>query len=218
MTGGVEMKKKRVLASVVMGAVAYLVLVPFTAKAATVKIRFRYTVKFTCGSVVSGGMPVVPGDYATSVNVQNGSRGPTVVRKAIALSFPPEAQGRVSDQMEGVLPPHGARQVDCGAIPSEFTFPEPPATDGYVEGYLVLWSTRPLQVTGVYTAAGGTGQVSVDVEKVPGQTLKRYVGDRDKLVICHVPPGYPDRRHTLLIDPAAWPIHEAHGDTLGRCE
>lgn len=212
------MKRKRVLASVVLSAMAYVVLLPFAAEAAKVKIRFRYTVKFTCGSVVSGGMPVVPGDYATSVNVQNASAGPIIVRKAIALSFPPEAQGRVSDQMEGALPPHGAHQVDCGAIPWEFSFTEPAATDGYVEGYLIVWSTGPLHVTGVYTAAGGSGQVSVDVERVPGQTLKRFRGDRDKLIICHVPPGNPDRRQTLLIDRAAWPIHEAHGDTIGRCE
>ena len=212
------MKKKRVLASVVLGAMAYVALLPFTAEAAKVKIRFRYTVKFTCGSVVSNGMPVVPGDYATSVNLQNASAAPIIVRKAIALSFPPEAQGRVSEQMEGALRPHGARQVDCSAIPSEFSFTEPTATDGYVEGYLTLWSTGPLHVTGVYTAAGGTGQVSVDVERVSGQTLKRFAGDRNKLVICHVPPGQPDRRHTLLIDRAAWPFHEAHGDTIGRCE
>ena len=211
------MKRKRVLVSVVLGVMAYLVLLPVMAEAAKVKIRFRYTVKFTCGSVVSEGMPVVAGDYATSVNLQNASSGPVIVRKAIALSFPRGAQGKVSDKMEGALPAHGAHQVDCSAIPWEFSFTDPAAVDGYVEGYLILESTGPLHVTGVYTAAGGSGQVSVDVERVPGQTFKRFVGDRHKLVICHVPPGHPDRMHTLLIDRAAWPIHEAHGDTIGRC-
>ncbi len=212
------MKRERVHASFVLGAMAYLVLAPVATEAAKVKIRFRYTVKFTCGSVVSGGGPVVPGDYATSVNLQNASSGPVIVREAIALSFPPEAQGRVSDKMEGGLPAHEARQVDCSTIPWEFSFTDPAALDGYVEGYLILESTGPLHVTGVYTAAGGSGQVSMDVERVPGQTLKRFVGDRNKLIICHVPPGHPERRHTLLIDRAVWPIHEAHGDTIGRCE
>jgi hypothetical protein len=38
-----------------------------------------------------------------------------------------------------------------------------------------------------------------------------------KMTICHIPPGNPGARHTLVIDASAWPAHKAHGDTIGAC-
>jgi hypothetical protein len=38
-----------------------------------------------------------------------------------------------------------------------------------------------------------------------------------QLTICHIPPGNPSARHTLVIGASAWPAHQAHGDTLGPC-
>jgi hypothetical protein len=43
-------------------------------------------------------------------------------------------------------------------------------------------------------------------------------GDDDgTLTICHIPPGNPGARETLVIGTPAWPAHQAHGDTLGPC-
>ena len=40
----------------------------------------------------------------------------------------------------------------------------------------------------------------------------------DNLVeICHIPPGNPDARHTIMVAAAAVPAHLAHGDVLGAC-
>jgi len=36
--------------------------------------------------------------------------------------------------------------------------------------------------------------------------------------ICHVPPGNSAARHTITIGAPAWPAHQAHGDTQGRCQ
>lgn len=36
--------------------------------------------------------------------------------------------------------------------------------------------------------------------------------------VCHRPPGNPNNRRTITIDPAALPAHLAHGDTLGPCD
>jgi hypothetical protein len=41
--------------------------------------------------------------------------------------------------------------------------------------------------------------------------------DEEQLTICHIPPGNPSARETLVIGAPAWPAHEAHGDTLGPC-
>ena len=43
-------------------------------------------------------------------------------------------------------------------------------------------------------------------------------GDRENVVICHIPPGNPDRRHTIAVSEAAIDAHLAHGDLLGECD
>ena len=39
----------------------------------------------------------------------------------------------------------------------------------------------------------------------------------DKVLICHIPPGNPDNRHTIRVSENAVPAHLAHGDFLGPC-
>lgn len=38
-----------------------------------------------------------------------------------------------------------------------------------------------------------------------------------KEIVCHVPPGNPDNRHTIMISKNAVERHFIHGDTLGPC-
>jgi hypothetical protein len=38
-----------------------------------------------------------------------------------------------------------------------------------------------------------------------------------KITICHIPPGNNQNPQTIEIPEAAWPAHEAHGDTKGAC-
>jgi hypothetical protein len=42
--------------------------------------------------------------------------------------------------------------------------------------------------------------------------------DEVKVLVCHVPPGNPDGRHTIEISEDALEAHQAHGDTEGACE
>lgn len=39
----------------------------------------------------------------------------------------------------------------------------------------------------------------------------------DQQVICHVPPGNSNNKHTISASPASHPAHLAHGDYLGPC-
>ena len=43
-------------------------------------------------------------------------------------------------------------------------------------------------------------------------------GTDTKITICHIPPGHPERRHTISVGQSAWPAHQAHGDTEGACQ
>ena len=40
---------------------------------------------------------------------------------------------------------------------------------------------------------------------------------RNKVLICHVPPGNPDNAHEISVAESAVPAHLGHGDTLGAC-
>jgi len=42
--------------------------------------------------------------------------------------------------------------------------------------------------------------------------------EHKKVVLCHVPPGYPDRAHTIEVAYPAVKAHLKHGDYRGRCK
>lgn len=182
--------------------------------------RFQYVVKFVCGSNDGEeASRVVPGRYATSINIYNANDTDSLLNKNVALTFPPEEQapGAVSDVIVDNLPSRAALQVDCGEIPSGFSFPGGAPVSPYTEGFLVIESQGTLKVTAVYTATTASGGASVDVEEVEGNRIK-VKNNGDQLTICHVPPGNPGNAHTIRIGSAAWPAHQAHGDTLGACQ
>lgn len=39
-----------------------------------------------------------------------------------------------------------------------------------------------------------------------------------KTIICHIPPGNPDKAHTIRVGSPAVPAHLAHGDKIGSCD
>jgi hypothetical protein len=39
-----------------------------------------------------------------------------------------------------------------------------------------------------------------------------------KVTICHIPPGNTGNPQNITISPAAWPAHQAHGDSSHPCE
>ncbi len=53
---------------------------------------------------------------------------------------------------------------------------------------------------------------------VPSEALAQGKSGKERLTVCHVPPGNPDARSTMTLPEAAWPAHESHGDSLGPCD
>lgn len=209
------------VSALALAGAAGMVASPAAAKPRQVE-WFQYTVSFTCGQNQGDPQRVVQGTFATAVNLYNAGATDITLHKSIALTFPPaeQAAGAVSDQIEDVLAPGTALQVDCEELQSEFAFaaPGPVATD-HRQGFLVIESDRPLNVEAVYTAAGANGDVSVDVERVAERKVfPRLFVRPEQVAICHYPPGNPDEHHTIVVDVTAVPAHRAHGDTLGPCE
>lgn len=48
-------------------------------------------------------------------------------------------------------------------------------------------------------------------------TISQAGTSSGKVVICHVPPGDPTSRQTIVVAESAEPAHLAHGDSLGAC-
>lgn len=130
------------------------------------RYRFQYAAKILCTSNIPGTSQttssVLPGTYATAVNVHNPSDKTARVREKVALG--PE---QVSTFTEDVLEPDAMMRLDCGTIVERFG----PFVHG-VEGFLVIESTHSLDVTAVYTAGPVGGAVaSIDVERVAERKL-----------------------------------------------
>ena len=135
-------------------------------------IKIQYAAHFTCGSNPTATPRVLPGQYATSVNILNPKDSPVAFRKRVALTFPPSAlePGLVSDPIEDNLGPMEALKVACDEIPAMFfAGAELPS---YVHGFLIIESGRKLNVTAVYTTGTTEAVQSMDVETVKGKLVK----------------------------------------------
>jgi hypothetical protein len=139
-----------------------------------------YSVKFVCGVQTECGChagPVRPGAYATEINILNDNDTEvTIVKHVIPVVFAGAAAGReprfagrkASDRI--VLPPHTATMDDCRRL-SELLLGGPPEAElPLTVGFLEILSSRPLQVTAVYTVSDlKSGSVSMDVVQVQGR-------------------------------------------------
>lgn len=128
--------------------------------------NFEYTGKLVCGAQPQPyPSPTAPGSYWTTISVHNPNAVAVGFFKKLALAYPPGGQiaGDVLPLGFDRLGPDEAAGVDCSYIERR-VFPQgPPA---YFEGFLVVESPVPVDVTGEYTAVPpGGGPVSIDVEQ-----------------------------------------------------
>lgn len=138
----------------------------------------QYAAKIVCGVQKDpDDLRLARGVYATTVNVHNPDAAPVAITKKLALSYPPPEQrpGEVKKIGSDLLGPDQALKTDCMDLRKRLFpggFPSP-----YIEGFVVLQSSDPLDVTAVYTTAtlGADGKAaahsSIDVEQIPGRRL-----------------------------------------------
>ena len=180
---------------------------------------YQYAVPFTCGNNASNLDRAVPGDYALAVNVLNTSTRIAQLVKQVQLTYPPggEQAGARSSPIQEDLPAASAMQVSCGEILREFVYATGAPT-GLVQGVLVIKSSLFLDVSATHFATSPNGGVSQDVERVSGLAIAPALMPVDNsITICHIPPGNPGNAHTITVDVASWPAHQAHGDYKGAC-
>lgn len=142
-------------------------------KAIGPRFAFQYAVKFICTSNIPGTSQtttsLLPGSYQTVVNIHNPNSQAAGFRMKIAASTsteidPPLISGFINETLKH----DQATKVDCSRI-NEFGIL---FVHGF-EGFLVIESTRSLDVVAVYTAAqrDGNGIESMDVEYIPERKL-----------------------------------------------
>ncbi len=144
------------------------------AKAVAPRFPFQYAVKFICTSNIPGTSQtttsLLPGSYATVVNVHNPNSKATGFRMKLAVATSTKIDAPlISDFIKENLKPDQATKVDCSRI-REFGLQ---LIHGF-EGFLVIESTLSLDVVAVYTAAknGGDGVESIDVEYIPERKIR----------------------------------------------
>ena len=127
--------------------------------------RYQYAVKFICTANAPGTSQTddrfPPGSYQTLVNIHNPWEKDVGLRKKLATA------GVISEFLKTKLKYDEVEIVTCKDI-AKF---EIVTVHGF-EGFLVIESTRRLDVSAVYTAAGKDGfVVSIDVENVKGRKI-----------------------------------------------
>lgn len=145
---------------------------------------YSYSVKFVCGTqedmgdiCQEGG--VLPGTYATEINVYNSSFVNTAeIRKFVVpvvqdnTPIGREPNAAPPRAFDGIfLPPQHATMDDCCRIMELVGSSTAPPIPLWI-GYLQLVSTVELEVTAVYTARNQTDQsLSIDVETIEGRVF-----------------------------------------------
>lgn len=156
--------KPRTLFAVSVAAVS-CAIAPNNAFAQT---AFEYVGKIVCGPQTDSlSQAVVRGFYATVINVRNPGRAQAIITKRVTWMLPPGNETVVKPRNVAVdtLPGGTALAAECSEISKKSDI----SNSVFREGYFVITSAVPLDVTGVYTAAPfvilgkqffGSGQVS----------------------------------------------------------
>ena len=127
---------------------------------------FQYAVKFICTSNIPGTTQTtdafVPGNYQTAVNLHNPQEKTVKMRQKIA------SPTGISKWLDSSLKPDEVQRLTCSQLKNF----ELHLIHGF-EGFLVIESTRSLDVVAVYTAGGQGQQVStMDVEQIKERKLE----------------------------------------------
>ncbi|RIL07944.1 MAG: hypothetical protein DCC71_01055 [Proteobacteria bacterium] len=189
-------------------------------KAPPIVYSYEYAIPFTCGNDATDRSRALPGDYAVAIDIYS-PRGEAHVDQRVLLTFPPGGQlpGYASDVISQTVPVGSGIQVSCDDLRgSAFLYQDPPPATTFVQGLFLLTSLTPVHVFATRTVQGVDGGLSMQTEPI-GSTPVVYWGPSPeaKVTICHEPPGNAGNAHTITVGTAAWPAHQAHGDTEGAC-
>ena len=130
--------------------------------------HYQYAVKFVCGqsSPPDPTLIVVPGQYLTAINIHNPANEIVEYRFKTAQAQFASNDGPISPFIYATTGPDGAQVFVCRRIVANM--PPGPLHDGF----FVIESRLPLDVTAVYTAAPvNAGVSSIHVDKIAARRV-----------------------------------------------
>jgi hypothetical protein len=126
--------------------------------------NYQYSVKFVCG--YSDGKILGPGVYHTAINIIN----PNVKRVDLVYKFSvarPGSTGILTDFVSFSLDSLKSFEIDCPEIMKRTR-----SNTKFLKGFVIIYSTKELDVVAVYTATGRDKMVeSIHTERVPARKL-----------------------------------------------
>ena len=130
----------------------------------------QYSAKFVCGSAPVDNRFVEPGNYKTTINVHNPSEKTVDFRRKVALAAL-QRDGTISKFVYGKIEPDAVQAFDC----DDFWTLAGVAPPSLIDGFLVIESNIPLDVTGYYTSTDArvttTVAPAIHVEKIAARTI-----------------------------------------------
>jgi hypothetical protein len=171
--------KKKILFTSLLAVILIMALMSAAFAVENLAVSYRYAVKFVCGNptpvyIVGSTLffPVIPGDYATAINVHNPSlvtsaSGTVKFGKKVVVTqyYTPvpdpvqveyEVPGPVTPFYSAHLGGNQAFEIDCNEInyliaKTVAVDPKTPPTITFSKGFVVIMSPVELDVTAVYT-------------------------------------------------------------------
>jgi hypothetical protein len=169
---------------------------------------------FTTGLIQPGLLEAADYDFGeveigstetTPVSITN--TGPGLVKITLEFDNTACTDFSVVSAPELDIPPLGTIEIEVGFTPLKI---------GSCSNTLTVAgsSTFPSLVT-----LTGTGIEAISDQPEPFNISRPYLNQNDeKVTICHIPRGNPDKAKTLSIGAESVEAHLAHGDSLGACE
>jgi hypothetical protein len=128
----------------------------------------EYSISFVCGANPSGSLSrVLPGQYATMVNIYNPSGATETVSLKVSFSLPPGGLevGDISGFLNKNISSGRSIEVDCDSIQNDIYTGNISAT--FFTGYLLVDATVAMDVTATYTVGTVDAVASVNIQKIP---------------------------------------------------
>lgn len=157
------------------------------------RVVYAYWAKLVCGVQKDPEeLRLARGAYATVINIGNPGESTVKLTKTLALAIPPGFQrpGPVERIATDELPAGAALATDCEDIRRRL-FPEGfPAP--YVEGFVVIRSLAPLEVTGVYSTGSldekgnVVGNGGIEIEPVAARLSRPRPAGQPDLVVSAI--------------------------------
>ena len=183
------MRGKAFVAVGILGLVVLAAgVLPAAGQDSSLRVTWRYPVKFVCGDPGGGGQPVpdvqlplTRGRYHTAINVHNPSVDRPVVfvkKVAVASASPYEGAqrpGKITPFVRAELHANEAFEIDCPEIASVTGLPI--GGGNYIKGFVVIMSPSELDVVAVYTARpqGDNDIATLHVLPVPGRQQREDI-------------------------------------------